>query len=51
MRSYKVTAQSYTTSQIIVKTVQSANEADVLRSTSAELDASGFYIIDIKRAI
>jgi hypothetical protein len=45
--TYRITAQSYTTTQRITKTVRAANEAEVLRLVSAELEAADFYPISI----
>lgn len=56
MHCYKVTAQSYTTSQRIVNIVNAYSEAEVIRNVSDELefmlqfDGDSFYIVDVKIA-
>jgi len=50
MITFKVFAQSYTTSQQIKRTVTAKSEAAVLRMVSAALSNAGFYVTDIRQA-
>lgn len=48
MTRYTITAQSYTSSQRIARTVSAGSEAQAVRQVAAVLDLSGFYVIDAK---
>ncbi len=48
MPRYLITAQSYTSSQRIARTVPAGSEAQAARQVAAVLDAAGFYVIDVK---
>lgn len=45
MTSYRITAQSYTSSQRIARTVAAISADAALRSVASVLDAAGFYPI------
>lgn len=48
MPRYLITAQSYTSSQRIARTVSAGSEAAALRYFAAYLNYAGFYVIDVK---
>lgn len=47
MNTYRVTAQSYTSSQRVFRIIQAASEIDVLLIATLQVDAWG-YVTDIK---
>jgi len=47
MTTYRVTAQSYTSSQRIAKLITSDTEQSALRQANKELDGD-WYVLDIK---
>jgi len=50
MNTYRITAQSFTSSQRIAKMVQASSEADAFRAASIELHADGqFYVVDVRK--
>jgi len=50
MNTYRITAQSFTSSQRIAKMVKASSEADAFRAASIELHADGqFYVVDVRK--
>lgn len=47
MPRYIITAQSYSSSQRITRTLEARDKADAYLIVAAELDGAGFYILSI----
>jgi hypothetical protein len=47
--SFRITAQSFTTTQRIAKTITASSEDAALRHVAAELDRAGFYVVDVRQ--
>jgi hypothetical protein len=47
--SFRIVAQSFTTTQRIAKTIAASGEATALRLVASELDRAGFYVVDIRQ--
>lgn len=45
--TYRITAQSFTTTKRIARTVEAASEAAALRLVGPQLDTAGFYPISV----
>jgi hypothetical protein len=45
---FKITAQSFTTTQRIAKTIAAPSEAAALRLVAPDLENAGFYVVDIR---
>lgn len=50
LKSFRILAQSFTTSQRIAKTIQATDQNAVMWIVSGELEDAGYYILSIEAA-
>lgn len=49
MNRYRITGQSYTSSQRIAKSFEAMSQCEAIRNACRELEEAGFYVVDCVR--